>query len=100
MNELVNISSLIYEIRGQKVMLDFDLARMYGVETKQLNQSVKRNKERFPIDFMFQLNQDEFDNLRSQFVTAKLLSKTRTLPHAFTENGVAMLRNATNHAPL
>ena len=72
-------------------MLDFDLARMYGVETKQLNQSVKRNKERFPIDFMFQLNQDEFDNLRSQFVTAKLLSKTRTLPHAFTENGVAML---------
>ena len=61
-NELTNISSLIYEIRGQKVMLDFDLARMYGVETKQLNQSVKRNKERFPIDFMFQLNQDEFNN--------------------------------------
>ena len=76
-------------------MLDFDLARMYGVETKQLNQSVKRNKERFPIDFMFQLNQDEFDNLRSQIVTAKLLSKTRTLPHAFTENGVAML--STGH---
>ena len=66
----------IYIIRGQKVMLDRDLAEMYGVEVKRLNQAVKRNISRFPDDFMFQLSQDEFKNLKSQFVT----SRTRILP--------------------
>ena len=68
--ERVAIESLIYEIRGQKVMLDRDLARLYGVETKVLNQAVKRNIKRFPEDFMFQLNNEEFTNLMSQIVTS------------------------------
>ena len=114
MDELEVIKSKIFEIRGQKVMLDYDLAAMYGVETKVLNQAVKRNIERFPEDFMFQLTKGElviltkqitesqdataniYDNqydiiLRSQFVTAKSFTKSRTLPYAFTEQGVAML---------
>ncbi|MDD3437635.1 MAG: ORF6N domain-containing protein, partial [Candidatus Gastranaerophilales bacterium] len=71
MNEIIPIQNLIYEIRGHKVMLDNDLAILYGVETKVLNQAVKRNIERFPKDFMFQLNQDEWDavRVRSQIVT-------------------------------
>ena len=68
MNELQLIQSKIYEIRGQKVMLDFDLAEMYEVETRVLNQAVKRNIRRFPDDFMFQLTVSEWDNLKSQFV--------------------------------
>ena len=72
------IQNLIYEIRGQKVMLDRDLAGLYGVELKALNQAAKRNSERFPPDFMFQLTQDEWGNLRSQFVTANI-SKVRYL---------------------
>jgi hypothetical protein len=68
--KLVQIQNLIYEIRGQKVMLDRDLARLYEVEVKRLNEAVKRNIERFPSDFMFQLTQDEWDILRSQFATA------------------------------
>jgi len=88
--ELSLIQSKIYEIRGQRVMLDFDLAEMYQVETRVLNQSVKRNSKRFPGDFMFQLSTDEWDNLKSQFVTSSW-GGTRKLPYAFTEQGVAML---------
>ena len=85
------IESLIYEIRGQKVMLDRDLAKMYGVETKVLNQAVKRNMKRFPEDFMFQLTPEEC--LRSQIVTlnTKQGHHLKYMPHAFTEQGVAML---------
>ena len=87
------LRSRIYFIRGQRVMLDRDLAELYGVETKALNQAVKRNIENFPDDFMYQLTQDEFDSLRSQIVT---LDKGRGkypkyLPTAFTEHGVAQL---------
>ena len=78
------------EIRGKKVMLDFDLARLYQVETKALNQAVKRNLKRFPPDFMFQLTVDEFLSMRSRFVTASKRN-TSTPPFAFTEQGVAML---------
>lgn len=86
------IQNKIYEIRGQKVMLDFDLAEMYNVETKVLNQSVKRNIERFPEDFMFQLTNQEFTTLKSQFVTSSSgWGGTRRPPYAFTEHGVAML---------
>lgn len=84
------IENKIYEIRGLKVMLDSDLASLYEVETKVLNQAVKRNIDRFPHDFMFQLTNEELEVLRSQFVTTKF-SKTRTTPYAFTEHGVAML---------
>ncbi len=85
-----NIHTKIHEIRNQKVMLDFDLAALYEVETKVLNQAVKRNIERFPEDFMFQLTKIEFDNLRSQIVTSSWGGQ-RYLPYAFTEEGVAML---------
>ena len=81
------IKSKIFEIRGQKVMLDVDLAEMYEVETKVFNQAVKRNLTRFPIDFMFTLTQKEFQGLRSQFVTSNR-GGTRYLPNAFTEQGV------------
>lgn len=114
MDELQVIKNKIFEIRGQKVMLDYDLAAMYGVETKRLNEQVKRNIERFPDDFMFQLTKGEWEILtkqqiksqfvttntsknqidiilRSQFATAKTFTKSRTLPYAFTEQGVAML---------
>ncbi len=67
-DELILIQNLIYEVRGKRVMLDFDLARLYNVETRVLNQAVKRNIKRFPIDFMFQLTKDESDNMSSQFV--------------------------------
>jgi len=91
-SELVKIQDMIYEIRGQKIMLDRDLAELYGVELKALNQAVKRNIERFPDDFMFRLTQGEWDVLRSQFVTANRdISKVRFTPYAFTEQGVAML---------
>ncbi len=80
----------IFIIRGQKVMMDKDLAEMYGVEVKVLNQSVKRNLSRFPVDFMFQLTQGEWDNLKSQIVTSSW-GGVRKLPFAFTEQGVAML---------
>ncbi|PHO13167.1 DNA-binding protein [Malaciobacter marinus] len=84
------IENKIYEIRGLKVMLDSDLASLYEVETKVLNQAVKRNIDRFPHDFMFQLTKEELEVLRSQFVTTKF-SKTRAMPYAFTEQGVYML---------
>ena len=89
-DELILIQNLIHEIRGKKVMLDFDLARLYQVETKALNQAVKRNLKRFPPDFMFQLDSKEFTNLKSQFVTSSW-GGTRKVPYAFTEQGVAML---------
>jgi len=89
-DELVLVQDLIHEIRGKKVMLDFDLARLYQVETKALNQAVKRNIKRFPADFMFQLDYKEFINLKSQFVTSSW-GGTRKKPFAFTEQGVAML---------
>ncbi len=82
------IENKIYEIRGQKVMLDFDLAEMYEVETKRLKESVKRNLSRFPIDFMFPLTQKEFQGLRSQIATSKR-GGSRYLPCAFTEQGIA-----------
>lgn len=95
MNELQLIQSKIYEIRGQKVMLDFDLAEMYEVETRVLNQAVKRNIRRFPDDFMFQLTVSEWDNLKSQFVISRW-GGTRKLPFVFTEGGLAMLSGVLN----
>ncbi|MEY4538921.1 MAG: hypothetical protein RLZZ306_678 [Bacteroidota bacterium] len=91
--ELQIIQNKIYEIRGCKVMLDSDLAELYEVETKVLNQSVKRNSTRFPEDFAFQLTDNEIINLRSQFVTLENdnVSYFRFNPYVFTEQGVAML---------
>ena len=96
MDNLQIIQSKIYEIRGQKVMLDFDLAELYGTETKVLKQAVKRNLKRFPSDFMFELTKEEFGNLRSQFVTTNKRGGTRYMPFAFTEQGVAMLSSILN----
>ena len=103
LHPLENIENLIHVIRGKQVMLDRDLARLYGVEARALNQAVQRNIERFPEDFMFQLSKEEFENLRSQIVTSSeeeiLKSQNvisswggiRKWPYVFTENGVAML---------
>src|SRR5205085_11184272 len=88
------IERRIYLIRGKKVMIDSDLAELYGVPTKVFNQAVKRNIERFPNDFMFQLNKVETDSLRSQFVTLKPSGRgqhRKYFPYVFTEQGVAML---------
>ena len=86
------IEKMIYVIRDQKVMLDSDLAELYEVDTKVLNQAVKRNITRFPEDFMFQLTTAECDSLRSQIVTSKMgRGGRRYMPYVFTENGVAML---------
>ena len=84
------IESRIFMVRGHKVMLSIDLAALYGVEPRALVQAVKRNADRFPSDFMFQLNEDEFDNLKSQFVISSW-GGMRTAPYAFTEQGVSML---------
>ena len=89
-DEIVLIQNLIYEIRGQKVMLDSDLAKLYQVETRVLNQAVKRNLKRFPPDFMFQLTAEEVLNMSSQNVTTST-RPTSAPPFAFTEQGVAML---------
>jgi hypothetical protein len=89
------IESRIFLIRGQKVMLDQHLAEMYGVKTKVLTQAVKRNPDRFPKDFMFQLNRAEADNLRSQIVASSWGGR-RYLPFVFTEQGVAMLSSVLN----
>jgi len=108
-----SIQNRIYELRGERVMLDFDLAALYEVETKVLNQAVKRNIKRFPEDFMFRLTRDEWHNLRSQFVTSSVQTfdnqnnqrsqivtssygGLRYLPYAFTEQGVAMLSGILN----
>lgn len=93
--ELQTIQNKIYEIRGQRVMLDRDLATLYQVETKVLNQAVKRNIKRFPSDFMFQLTNQEFAILKSQFVTSSW-GGVRKMPYAFTEQGVAMLSGLLN----
>ena len=85
------IEKKIYLIRNQKVMLSVDLAELYGVETRALNQAVKRNIKRFPEDFMFQLNDNEFQNLKSQIVTSSWGGIRRANPYAFTEQGIAML---------
>lgn len=90
------IERSIYRIRGQKVMLDTDLAELYGVETRVLVQAVKRNIDRFPEDFMFQLSKEEFDTLRSQTVTSSSWGGRRYPPYAFTEQGVAMLSGVLN----
>ncbi len=91
------IERRIYLIRGHKVLIDFDLADLYGVSTKQLNQQVSRNKKRFPEDFMFRLTKDEANALRSQFVTSNPgRGGRRYLPYAFTEQGVAMLSTVLN----
>jgi len=85
----------IYFIRNQKVMLDRDLAELYSVETKRLNEQVKRNLSRFPEDFMFQLSEIEFQNLKSQFATSSW-GGIRKLPYVFTEHGVLMLSSVLN----
>ncbi|MFH1352153.1 MAG: ORF6N domain-containing protein [bacterium] len=92
------IANKIFLIRGQKVMLDRDLAKLYGVPTKVFNQAVKRNIRRFPEDFMFQLNKEEFENWRSQIVTSNISAKMglRRCPYAFTDNGIAMLSSVLN----
>jgi hypothetical protein len=91
--KLTVIQNKIYEIRNQRIMLDFDLSELYKVETKVLNQAVKRNLARFPKDFMFQLTQKEWESLRSQFVTLETGrgKYSKYLPFAFTEHGVTML---------
>ncbi|MDR1167571.1 MAG: ORF6N domain-containing protein [Heliobacteriaceae bacterium] len=91
-NDLTPVQDMIYEIRGHKVMLDSDLAALYQVETKVLNQAVKRNMDKFPVSFMFQLSNDEWRNLRSQIVTFKN-DVRKYKPYVFTEHGVLMLAN-------
>jgi hypothetical protein len=93
--KLTQIQDMIYEIRGQKVMLDSDLAALYEVEVKQLNQAVKRNIGRFPPDFMFQLKPDEWKILRSQIVTFSKDTR-KYKPYAFTEHGILMLSSVLN----
>lgn len=95
MTDIQLIQNKIFEIRGLKVMLDYDLAEMYQVETRVLNQAVKRNIKRFPQDFMFQLNKDEWTILMSQNVMSSW-GGTRKLPFAFTEQGIAMLSGILN----
>ncbi len=94
----VVIEHQIYLIRGQRIMLDSDLAGLYEVETKVFNQAVKRNRSRFPEDFMFQLTKEEDDSLRSQFVTSNVRGRggRRYLPYVFTQEGVAMLSSVLN----
>lgn len=94
--ELQVIQNKIYEIRGQKVMLDFDLAELYGSETKRLKEAVRRNLKRFPCDFMFELTKEEFESLRSQIASSNKRGGTRYMPFAFTEQGVAMLSSVLN----
>ena len=94
---LLKIESMIYVIRGHKVMLDSDLAELYGVETKALKRAVKRNINRFPIDFMFEMNKEELENWRRQFGTSnKEKMGLRIPPYVFTELGVAMLSSVLN----
>ena len=87
---VAHIESRILLIRGQKVMIDRDLSELYGVETKQLKRAVRRNLDRFPSDFMFEITREEYNSLRSQFGTLKRGTHSKYLPMAFTEQGVAM----------
>jgi hypothetical protein len=95
---LQRIESKIYEVRGQKIMLDFDLSELYGTQTKILKQAVRRNIKRFPKDFMFEVTKDEYNVLRSQIVTLKngRGKHSKYNPFAFTEQGVAMLSSVLN----
>lgn len=90
------VVSRIYTVRNQRVMLDSDLAELYGVPTRVFNQAVKRNKERFPADFMFQLTENEHDSLRSQIVISNQRGGRRYLPYAFTEHGTIMAATILN----
>jgi len=93
------LQAKIHEVRGQKVILDFDLALLYKVETRVLNQAVKRNSQRFPEDFMFQLTENEYESLRSQIVTLKENGRgkhKKYMPFAFSEQGIAMLSGILN----
>jgi len=93
MNDVVkieNLKEMILDIRGQNVLLDSDVAHIYGVETKRINEAVKNNTDKFPQDYMFAISEDEFADLRSKFSTAKF-SKTRVKTKAFTEKGLYML---------
>ena len=97
--QLNTLQSKIHDIRDQKVILDFDLAALYEVETKVLNQAVKRKIKRFPSDFMFQLSEEEYHSLRSQFVTLENVGRGKYRkynPFAFTEQGIAMLSGILN----
>ncbi len=95
--QIQKIEAIIYTFRGQRVMLDSDLAKLYWVETKRINEQVRRNLDRFPLDFMFQLTPDEFEILKSQSATSKSGSGGKQkLPLVFTENGVAMLSGILN----
>jgi phage regulator Rha-like protein len=92
MSKLIVIQNKIYEVKGQKVMLDFDLAELYKVETRVLNQAVKRNAKRFPKDFMFKLTAKEWETISSQNVMSSLKNRGKAyIPYAFTEHGVTML---------
>jgi len=95
-SKLEEISSLIRTVRGQKVILDSDLARIFGVPTFRFNEAVKRNRERFPADFMFQLTREEHSNLISQIAISSSHGGRRKLPYAFTENGAIMAANVLN----
>jgi hypothetical protein len=91
------LETLIFEVRDHKVMLDSDLAELYGVQTKRLNEQIKRNQGRFPEDFMFQLSSDEFEAVRSKFATSKpSLANRRYSPYVFTEHGAVMLASILN----
>lgn len=90
------VESMIHSIRGMQVMLDFDLACLYGIETKRLKEQVRRNRNRFPSDIMFELTDEEFESLRSQFATSNKRGGLRYHPFAFTETGVAMLSSVLN----
>lgn len=94
---VARLAVVILVIRDEKVILDTDLALLYGVETRALIQAVKRNNKRFPLDFMFQLTRKEFDALRSQFVISKGRGGRRHLPYAFTEHGAIMAANVLNN---
>lgn len=95
-DQIATITSVIRTIRGKKVILDADLARIYGVSTKALNQAVKRNLQRFPDDFLLRLTSYELEILKSQIVTSSLHGGRRKLPYAFTENGAIMAANVLN----
>ncbi len=90
------VATCIHEVRGQRVILDGDLARIYGITTKRLNEAIKRNPARFPSDFAFRLTRQEVANLRSQFATSSSYGGTRYLPYAFTEHGAIMAATVLN----
>ena len=96
MTAIETIQNKIHTIRGVRVMLDRDLAELYQVETKRLNEQFKRNRDRFPERYAFQLRQEEVESLRTQFATTNISSKSRSLPYVFTEHGTLMLASVLN----